>query len=391
MLKSHIYHVVLPVLCWGSIAFGAMIDNSSLVPVMKPDAEVRLEKSNDGTREIPDWVKSLIIVELRVDAVSTDGTLKGMERALDHVAEMGVNCVWITPPLNDGNGYGNFGLHTISPRLTGEKERAEQWAVLRNFVVQAHKRNIRVLFDVINWGVTKHEGGAKLPKEKPEWFGEYYPKYAGWLFNWKNKDFNEWYASQLVEWVRMTGVDGFRCDCSPFYAGYGPYETAKKRLRELGYKTLFVAEWASARKNVFDFDQASMLKAPDVPRWVGDAFLEKNLVDMVRSSHSFCRNATIYLYSCFFVPQQRDCLVPRIVRETKQNVNHVFILWHKVLRFSVFRLFWHIVLRFVSNFHAFCIQPAAKMRKKSRRTNPCAAASVHNFSYRMRALIAFAT
>ena len=194
MLKSHIYHVVLPVLCWGSIAFGAMIDNSSLVPVMKPDAEVRLEKSNDGTREIPDWVKSLIIVELRVDAVSTDGTLKGMERALDHVAEMGVNCVWITPPLNDGNGYGNFGLHTISPRLTGEKERAEQWAVLRNFVVQAHKRNIRVLFDVINWGVTKHEGGAKLPKEKPEWFGEYYPKYAGWLFNWKNKDFNEWYA-----------------------------------------------------------------------------------------------------------------------------------------------------------------------------------------------------
>ncbi len=283
MLKSHIYHVVLPVLCWGSIAFGAMIDNSSLVPVMKPDAEVRLEKSNDGTREIPDWVKSLIIVELRVDAVSTDGTLKGMERALDHVAEMGVNCVWITPPLNDGNGYGNFGLHTISPRLTGEKERAEQWAVLRNFVVQAHKRNIRVLFDVINWGVTKHEGGAKLPKEKPEWFGEYYPKYAGWLFNWKNKDFNEWYASQLVEWVRMTGVDGFRCDCSPFYAGYGPYETAKKRLRELGYKTLFVAEWASARKNVFDFDQASMLKAPDVPRWVGDAFLEKNLVDMVKS------------------------------------------------------------------------------------------------------------
>ena len=93
--------------------------------------------------------------------------------------------------------------------------------------------------------------------------------------------------------------------------------------------------------------------------------LRENLVDMVRSSHSFCRNATICLYSCFFVPQQRDCLVPRIVRETKQNVNCVFILWHKVLRFSVFRLFWHIVLRFVSNFHAFCIQPAAKMRKKA--------------------------
>ena len=30
--------------------------------------------------------------------------------------------------------------------------------------------------------------------------------------------------------------------------------------------------------------------------------LRENLVDMVRSSHSFCRNATIYLYSCFFCP-----------------------------------------------------------------------------------------
>ena len=30
--------------------------------------------------------------------------------------------------------------------------------------------------------------------------------------------------------------------------------------------------------------------------------LRENLVDMVRSSHSFCRNATIYLYSCIFCP-----------------------------------------------------------------------------------------
>lgn len=283
MLKSYIFHAFLLTLCCGSTVLGTKIDNSSLIPPIKPDVEVKFEKSADGTREIPDWVKNLILVELRVDAVSTDGTLKGMDRALDHLAEMGVNCVWITPPLNGGNGYGNFGLHTISPRLTGEKEPAKQWAVLRNFVDQAHKRNIRVLFDVINWGVTKHEGGAKLPKEKPEWFGEYYPKYAGWLFNWKDKEFNEWFASRLVEWVLLTGVDGFRCDCSPFYAGYGPYETAKKRLRDMGYKTLFVAEWASARNNVFDFDQASMLKAKDKPRWVGDAFLEKNLVDMVKS------------------------------------------------------------------------------------------------------------
>ena len=32
---------------------------------------------------------------------------------------MGVNGLWLTPPVNGGNGYGNFGIHTISARLTG--------------------------------------------------------------------------------------------------------------------------------------------------------------------------------------------------------------------------------------------------------------------------------
>lgn len=164
----------------GSLLAGAAIDNSALMPPYKPDAEVVMEKDAEGG-ETPDWIKSLIIVELRIHSASTDGTVKGLLPALDHLAEMGVNGVWLTPPINGGNGYGNFGIHTLSPLLTGEKNPVKQWQVLRNFVDEAHKRNIRVFFDVVNWGATKHEGGSRLLKEKPEWFGEYFAPYAGWF------------------------------------------------------------------------------------------------------------------------------------------------------------------------------------------------------------------
>ena len=266
---------------------GAAIDNSSLIPKIKPDSEVRMEKSADGKTEIPDWVKSLIIVEVRIDSASSDGTVKGLTGTLDHLAELGVNGIWLTPPINGGNGYGNFGVHTISARLTGETEPVRQWQALRNFVEEAHKRNIRVFFDVVNWGATKHEGGSKLLKEKPEWFGEYFAPYAGWLYNWKNPELNEWFSSRLVEWFLMTGIDGFRCDCAPQYSGVGPFETAKKRMRDFGRKVIFIAEGSSSRKNVFDFDQVTFCyqdeKGRTRWRWIGDLYLQKNIVDLIRS------------------------------------------------------------------------------------------------------------
>ena len=275
----------LPFLFSGFFLHGAGIDNSSLLPAYRPDSEVRMERRADGASESPDWVKSLILAEVRIDSATRKGTVRDLVPVLDHLAETGVNGIWLTPPLNGGNGYGNFGIHTISPRLTGEKMRERQWEVLKAFVDEAHKRNIRVFFDVVNWGVTKHEGGSPLRKEKPEWLGDYYPRYAGWLFNWKNKELNEWFSDWLVEWIQRTGIDGFRCDCAPFYCGYEPFRTAKEKLRKAGRKILFIAEYGSSRKNVFDFDQVSFCykneKGNQRVRWFTDLYLKTNIVDMI--------------------------------------------------------------------------------------------------------------
>lgn len=258
----------------------AVLSNADLLPAILPDSEVVMEMSADGLMETPDWLKSLILVEVRVDSASADRTLKGMGSVLDHLAQTGVNGIWLTP-INGGSHYTNHGIQTISDRLTGEATREKQFQAVKDFVTEAHNRNIRVFFDVITWGVNKN---APLLKNRPDWFGSFHEPYGGYFWKWDgNDELVEWFASQLVDWFVRTGVDGFRCDCAPNFAGYAPYAIAKDRMRRLGRKVVFISENDSDRRNVFDFDQVAFWRNnhPKDGRWIGISFLENNIVDMV--------------------------------------------------------------------------------------------------------------
>ena len=156
----------LALLLAGTAVPGAGIDNSDLIPAILPDSEVRLEAVPGRSPASPDWVKSLIIVEVNVETASPTGNFSGMEKVLDHLAETGVNGIWLTP-INEGVQYGNNGVHTLNRALTNRDKAEERWAVVKQFVDAAHRRNIRVFVDVVSWGVTKT---APLYKEKPEWF-----------------------------------------------------------------------------------------------------------------------------------------------------------------------------------------------------------------------------
>ncbi len=266
--------------CWA--VNGAGIDNSSLLPPIKGDSQVKLEPGTNDSADSPDWVKSLIIVEVNVASASEDGTFKGMDKVLDHIAETGANAIWITP-IQEGRNYGNYGIHTINQALTGATEMPERWKCVKEFVEAAHKRNIRVIFDVVSWGVNRK---APLYTERPDWFtGPSKPAYHGYNWDWKNPELCEWFTSRLVEWILITGADGFRCDCAPGYAGYEPYRKARMRLQDMGHKIIFIAEQPTLRKGLFDFDQCGFLvqEPKRHGRQLGDTLLDNNLVDLVKN------------------------------------------------------------------------------------------------------------
>ena len=106
---------------------------------------------------------------------------------------------------------------------------------------------------------------------------------AGWDWNWKNPELNEWFASRLVDFILLTGADGFRADCAPFSAGYGPYRTARERLLSFGRKIILFGENGSTREKTFDFDQNAFMLPHKKPRMRGDVFMEKNIVDMIKN------------------------------------------------------------------------------------------------------------
>ena len=233
---------------------GIRIDNSSLIPKIKPMSETKLEKSGFLLRS-PDWVKSLIIEQLNVDSAAPDGTFKTMPVVLDHLAEIGVNGVWLNP-IFDGIHYYNYGPATLRASITGTEDVEEGWKVVKQFVDEAHKRNIRVFFDIVTWGVNPN---APLIKEHPDWFEGYSEEYKGPFYNWHNSELFDWFSQQLINIIKITGADGYRADCSERHCGHELYARLRRVLHSEGIYIALMGEFVDdANENLFDFYEHSI-------------------------------------------------------------------------------------------------------------------------------------
>lgn len=267
-----------------SASQAGIINNSDLMPKYVPDSEVKVNEF--GT---PEWIQSLIMTEVRLRTCTPEGTFASAVKMLDHYQEMGVNGLWITP-INDpnpenGNGYGNMGPHTIDLSLSGTDTYEEGWTEFKKFVDEAHKRNIRIVLDVISWGTLKE---APLYQEHPEWYtGK--EEWGGWAFNWENETFKEWYINELVDIAVETGIDGFRYDVEPHYAGYAVHEEVRSRLLAKGRKLLMMAEHENERGMAYDLGQFDLLYTKENLEILNPpfVFLDKfNLVDSIKNGEN---------------------------------------------------------------------------------------------------------
>lgn len=259
-------------------------DNSSLLSYKSGKL---LPSYSDGILLTPDWTDSLIMVELRPDMASIGGTLPECEDLIDFYAEAGVNGIWL-PPIYDrgeyGNGYSNYGPHTLEPAITGTDDYAEGWKRVKDFVDYAHSKGIYVFFDMITWGTVFD---SPLISEHPDWFdGEAWGNAA---FNWKNEELRRWFVNVAVENILKTGADGYRCDCEPNYTGYEIYGEIRQTLKEKGKNIIIICEDNNTRKSVYDFEQDGVLDYSVIDRgglysnpvnFFGDGMV--NIVDSVK-------------------------------------------------------------------------------------------------------------
>ena len=289
IIKSIIASVATTVLvvASSSVYSAEWIDNSGLIPDWVPDSEVTTE----GTH--PDWLKTLIMMQFRIETVSDTHDFKGAVKALDHCAELGVNGVWINPVyqkseanrLSSNNGYGIYRYDQIDSVMTGTTDKEESFRVAKDFVDEAHKRNIRVFFDIVVWGVDKDSPHLT---ENPEWFmynGDMREGWGGYLFNWSNQSWREWYINNAVQIALKTGIDGFRCDLEPSVTGYNLWGEVRRRLwEEHDRKFAIISEGTNTRAyGVYDFEQVGVGEEPGEPmKWDAENyFMENNIVDSI--------------------------------------------------------------------------------------------------------------
>lgn len=195
----------------------------------------------------PEWYRDAVVYSLYVDAYA--GDFDGLTGKLDYLQDLGVNTLWLLPildsPMRD-QGFDIRDFRTIRGDLGGNE-------AFVSFIEQAHKRGIRLLFDMaVNHSSNEHPWFQEACKSKDSPYRDYYiwsdttERYqdarllfkgmvdSNWEFNPATGDyyFHRFYAFQpdlnyrnpalLIEMIdtmlywKEQGVDGLRMDAIPF-------------------------------------------------------------------------------------------------------------------------------------------------------------------------------
>lgn len=280
------------------------IDNAMLMPIYLPNQEVELVDNNGILT--PKWLQSSIIAEVNISKASEDGTLASAIPMLDYYQELGVNCLWIDPINEMGhaftypNGYTNYGLDTIEPDITGTNNYEDGWAVFAQFVEEAHKRDIRIILDVVIWGVSSDTNYNRnivigkqqhilreilqTPDNPSSWSGWGGPKY-----NYSNPLFIQWYEETLLKIITDCNIDGIRVDLEPLVTGYNIFENIREQAYSLGHKIVIISEHANNRTCAFDMEQMGVVNnwTEDLTQTHANAFYFTsggyNIVDCIQN------------------------------------------------------------------------------------------------------------
>ncbi len=215
----------------------------------------------------PEWAKSAIIYHIFLDRFypgdggawqqTSDlkgicgGTLWGVRDKLDYLAQLGINCLWLSPtwasPSN--HGYDVADYERVEPRLGGA-------AALRAVVEGAHTRGIRVLLDLVANHLSNEHPiflDALQNEDSPyrDWFtfdARYRHGYRSFFnvktmpkINLETPVARDWMIGNAIKSLQDFDVDGFRLDVA---AGAGPnfWTQARPRLRAIKSDCLLLGE-----------------------------------------------------------------------------------------------------------------------------------------------------
>jgi cyclomaltodextrinase len=203
--------------------------------------------------EPPAWAREAVVYHVFVDrfdpgpgrewgqAPFMGGTLAGVIRRLDYLADLGINALWLSPifPSPTYHGYDATDLFDVEPRLGSSQD-------LRALLDGAHARGIRVLLDFVpnhwsNQHPTFVDATTNRDSEYSGWyrFDRWPDRYDQFFtartmpkLNLLDEGAREHVLQATAHWLEF-GVDGYRVDhaTGPAQAFWAYFRRATREAR----------------------------------------------------------------------------------------------------------------------------------------------------------------
>lgn len=176
----------------------------------------------------PDWfIKSGAIYQINPRTFSAEGTIKAVTKELPFLADLGFGTMYLCPIFKEDDSLDNWSKRQIKSntgnpknpyRISDYFEIDSEYGLmddLREFVRESHRLNMKVMLDL----VFLHIGpNASIIKEHPEFVqhnADGTVRCTEWNFpylNYECEGLREYLYANMVYYIGVIGVDGFRCD-----------------------------------------------------------------------------------------------------------------------------------------------------------------------------------
>jgi len=242
---------------------------------------------------IPAWLQDAVIYQIFVDRFAsssgeplremddlnqpTGGNLRGIISRLDYLANLGINCLWLTPifPAASYHGYDPLAHTGIDPHLGNLQD-------FQDLIREAHTSGIRVLLDFVANHVSNHhpafvaaQKSAGSPQGKWFFFRSHSGDYESFfdvpgqpILNTDNPDVRAYLTEAAEHWLKM-GCDGLRLDHAhgASHAFWSEFRTATRIISgesaligEITDTPEAVLSFAGRMDGALDFQLAELLR-----------------------------------------------------------------------------------------------------------------------------------
>lgn len=221
-------------------------------------------------RKSPGFLSDAIVYQVFLRTFTPEGTLKSAVGMLPHVAEMGVDAVYLCPVFlqdddprtefwsdrqnksgigNPQNPYRIKDYFTIDPEYGTDDD-------LRRFVDTCHALGMKVLLDLVYYHcgptavfidehpdfVRRDENGAVI---NGRW---HFPE-----LNFECAELREYLWENMAYFIREFNVDGYRCDVAPAVP-LDFWEEGRRRMESLNPDFIMISEGDKAEDQLEAFD-----------------------------------------------------------------------------------------------------------------------------------------